>query len=53
MTCILMKIGELRQTPHTSSTLHLRLILQRSGVMMELQHQRLMVLAGQCNWKAL
>lgn len=32
--------------PPASSTLHLRLILQRSGVMMELQHQRLMALAG-------
>ncbi len=30
-----------------SSTLHLRLILQRSGVMMQLQHQRLMASAGQ------
>ncbi len=36
-----------------SSTLHLRLILQRSGVMMELQHQRLMVLAGQLQLESL
>lgn len=36
-----------------SSTLHLRLILQRSGVMMELQHQRLMALAGQLQLESL
>ncbi len=45
--------GELRQTPPASSTLHLRLILQRSGVMMELQHQRLMALAGQLQLESL
>ncbi len=39
--------------PPASSTLHLRLILQRSGVMMELQHQRLMALAGQLQLKSL
>ncbi len=44
---------ELRQTPPASSTLHLRLILQRSGVMMELQHQRLMALAGQLQLESL
>ncbi len=33
--------------------LHLRLILQRSGVMMELQHQRLMALAGQLQLESL
>ncbi len=36
-----------------SSTLHLRLILQRSGVMMELQHQRLMALVGQLQLESL
>ncbi|AJK10349.1 hypothetical protein CH60_4223 (plasmid) [Yersinia pestis str. Pestoides B] len=39
--------------PPASSTLHLRLILQRSGVMMELQHQRLMALAGQLQLESL
>ncbi|EMX53176.1 hypothetical protein ECJURUA2010_1528, partial [Escherichia coli Jurua 20/10] len=41
------------KSPPASSTLHLRLILQRSGVMMELQHQRLMALAGQLQLEAL
>ena len=44
--------GTSTNTP-ASSTLHLRLILQRSGVMMELQHQRLMALAGQLQLESL
>ncbi len=47
------QICELRHHPLHHPTLHLRLILQRSGVMMELQHQRLMALAGQLQLESL
>lgn len=43
----------LQQTSPASSTLHMRLIMQGSGVMMGLQHQRLMTLVGHLQLESL